>query len=174
MDTTSLILVVDDERDMTDLIPMKFRKQIRNQEFSFLFAQNGQEALDILRQHPEISVVLADINMPEMDGLTMLNKIHEESNLGQTFQFVKVVIITAYHDMRNIRRAMNYGAFDFVTKPIDFEDLDITVKKALFEAWKLRELDRQRREELKKRLEAEEALRGIDKEVLYEILDKHI
>jgi DNA-binding NtrC family response regulator len=174
MDTTSLILVVDDERDMTDLIRMKFRKQIRNQEFSFLFAQNGQEALDILRQHPEISVVLADINMPEMDGLTMLNKIHEESNLGQTFQFVKVVIITAYHDMRNIRRAMNYGAFDFVTKPIDFEDLDITVKKALFEAWKLRELDRQRREELKKRLEAEEALRGIDKEVLYEILDKHI
>ena len=174
METTSPILVVDDERDMPDLMQMKFRRQIRNQELSFLFAQNGQAALEILRQHPEISVVLADINMPGMDGLTMLNKIHEEGNVGQIFQFVKVVIITAYNDMKNIRKAMNYGAFDFLTKPLDFEDLNITIKKTLYEVGKLQELDRQRREELKKRLEAEQALQGIDKSQLYEILEKHI
>jgi CheY-like chemotaxis protein len=174
MSTPSLILVVDDEHDMIDLMQMKFRKQIREQEFSFVFAHNGYEALDSLAQHPDVNVVLADINMPGMDGLTMLNKIHEQSNVGQQFQFVKVVIITAYHDMKNIRRAMNYGAFDFVTKPIDFEDLDITIKKALFESGKLRELDRQRKEEFKKRLEAEQALRGVDKSLLYEILEQHV
>lgn len=155
MQTPAPILVVDDEHDMPELIQMKFRKQIRKEEMCFLFASNGQDALAMLRQHPEVNVVLADINMPGMDGLTMLNKIHEEGNLGQTFQFVKVVMITAYNDMKNIRKSMNYGAFDFLTKPIDFDDLNITIQKTQYEVGKLLELDQQRREELKKRLEAE-------------------
>ena len=174
MDTTSPILVVDDEKDMPSLIQMKFRNQIRKQKLSFLFAQNGKEALEILRQHPEISVALVDINMPVMDGLTMLREIHQEDNLGQTFQFVKVIIITAYNDMENIRRAMNYGAFDFLTKPLDFRDLEITIKKTFYEVGKLRELDRQRKEELKKRIEAEAALQGVDKSQLYKIIEENI
>lgn len=174
MELIPLILIVDDEIDMEDLIQLRFRKQIQQQEFSFLFASNGRKALEVLRQHPEISVVLADIKMPEMDGLTLLNIIHEEGSLGQAFQFVKVVVITAYNDMANIRRAMNYGAFDFLTKPLDFEDLEITIKKALYEAEKLRELARQRKEEFKKRLETEDVLRGIVKSRLYQILEENL
>jgi DNA-binding NtrC family response regulator len=174
METAAPILVVDDERDMPGLIQMKFRRQIRKQEMSFLFASNGQEALDVLREHPEISVVLADINMPVMDGLTLLKKVHEEGNIGQSFQFVKVIIITAYNDMANIRRAMNFGAFDFLTKPLDFDDLTVTIDKTLYETGKLQELDRQRREELKKRLEAEEALKCVDAAELHDILDRYI
>jgi len=168
------ILVVDDEQDMPDLVQMKFRHQIRNNELRFFFASNGKEALDVLHEHPEISVVLADINMPVMDGLTMLNEIYQHSNIGQIFQFVKVIIITAYNDMANIRKAMNYGAFDFLTKPLDFEDLVLTVRKTLNEVGKLRELDRRHKDELKKRLTAEEALGNIDPAKLREILDKHI
>jgi YesN/AraC family two-component response regulator len=174
MDTRSPILVVDDEKDIPDLFQMKFRRQIRNQELCFMFAQNGKEALDVLRQHPEISVALVDINMPVMDGLAMLNEIHQEDYIGQTFQFVKIVIITAYNDMENIRRAMNYGAFDFLTKPLDFKDLEITIKKTFYEVGKLRELDRQRKEELKKRIEAEQILQGVDKSQLYKIIEENV
>lgn len=168
------ILVVDDEQDMPALIQMKFRRQIRNNELRFFFASNGKEALEVLHEHPDINVVLADINMPVMDGLTMLNEIYQHSNIGQTFQFVKVIIITAYNDMTNIRRAMNYGAFDFLTKPLDFEDLVLTVRKTLYEVGKLQELDRKHKEELKKRLTAEDALGSIDPDKLQEILEKHI
>lgn len=168
------ILVVDDEQDMPDLVQMKFRRQIRNNELRFFFASNGKEALDVLYENPEISVVLADINMPVMDGLTMLNEIYQHSNIGQIFQFVKVIIITAYNDMTNIRKAMNYGAFDFLTKPLDFEDLVLTVRKTLYEVGKLRELDRKHKEELKKRMTTEEVLGSIDPAKLREILDKHI
>jgi CheY-like chemotaxis protein len=168
------ILVVDDEQDMPALIQMKFRRQIRNNELCFFFASNGKEALDVLHEHPEINVVLADINMPVMDGLTMLSEIYQNSNIGQTFQFVKVIVITAYNDMTNIRRAMNYGAFDFLTKPLDFEDLVLTVRKTLYEVGKLRELDQKYKEELKKRLTTEEALGSIDPAKLQEVLEKHI
>lgn len=174
MEPHAPILVVDDERDMADLIQMKFRKSITNQEMSFLFAFNGQEALNILRQHPDISVVLADLNMPVMDGLTFLGRIHEESNIGQDFQFVKVIIVTAYNDMKNIRKAMNLGAVDFLTKPLDIEDLQITIQKTRTETGKLRELDWQRREELKKRLAAEEALKAVGEVTLHDILDRYI
>ena len=174
MEIPAPILVVDDERDMPGLIQMKFRRQIRKQEMSFLFANNGQEALDILHQHPEISIVLADINMPVMDGLTLLKNIHQEGNIGQQFQFVKVIIITAYNDMTNIRRAMNFGAFDFLTKPLDFDDLTVTIDKTLYETGKLQEVDRQRKEELKKPLKAEEVLTCVDIEELLDILNKPI
>ncbi len=119
------ILVVDDETDLEVLIKQKFRKQIRNNEYEFLFAYNGKEALEKLGEEPDTDLVLSDINMPEMDGLTLLSRIHEMNPL------LKAVIVSAYGDMDNIRTAMNRGAFDFVTKPINFEDLTITMEKTL-------------------------------------------
>jgi class 3 adenylate cyclase len=119
------ILVVDDETDLEVLIKQKFRKQIRNNEYEFLFAYNGKDALEKLGKEPDTDLVLSDINMPEMDGLTLLSKIHEVNPL------LKAVIVSAYGDMDNIRTAMNRGAFDFVTKPINFEDLTITMEKTL-------------------------------------------
>jgi phosphoserine phosphatase RsbU/P len=120
------ILVVDDEPDLEVLIRQRFRKQIRDDELRFEFAQNGLQALTRLDEHPDISVILSDINMPEMDGLTLLEKVGERNNPG-----IKSVIISAYGDMENIRTAMNRGAFDFLTKPIDFKDLDLTVQKTM-------------------------------------------
>lgn len=120
------ILVVDDEPDLELLIRQRFRKQIRENLFSFEFAGNGIQALQVLEKNPGISVVLSDINMPEMDGLTLLQKLQELENPA-----LKSVIISAYGDMENIRTAMNRGAFDFLTKPINFEDLDLTVSKTL-------------------------------------------
>ena len=120
------ILVVDDEPDLEILIKQKFRKQIRNNEYKFIFAHNGNEALQKLSDDKDIELVLTDINMPEMDGLTLLNKIQELNN-----PLLRSVIVSAYGDILNIRTAMNGGAFDFVVKPIDLNDLEITIKKAL-------------------------------------------
>ncbi len=120
------ILVVDDEPDLEVMIRQRFRKQIREDEIRFEFAQNGVQALQKLDENPEISVILSDINMPEMDGLTLLEKVGERNNPG-----IKSVIISAYGDMENIRTAMNRGAFDFLTKPINFADLDVTVQKTM-------------------------------------------
>jgi class 3 adenylate cyclase/FixJ family two-component response regulator len=119
------ILVVDDESDLEVLIRQKFRKQIREGKFEFLFAENGRAALAVLDENPEISLVLSDINMPEMDGLTLLVKI------GEMKPLVQVVMVSAYGDMDNIRSAMNKGAFDFVCKPVNFEDLEVTMEKTI-------------------------------------------
>ncbi len=119
------ILVVDDESDLELLIKQKFRRQIREQQYEFLFAHNGQEALDMIQNDPLIDMVLSDINMPIIDGLTLLTKLSENSPL------IKAVIISAYGDISNIRTAMNRGAFDFLTKPVDFGDLEITMQKTL-------------------------------------------
>ena len=119
------ILVVDDETDLEVLIKQKFRKQIRQNEYEFVFAINGIDALEKLDIHPNTDLVLSDINMPEMDGLTLLTKLNELKPL------LKSVMVSAYGDMENIRTAMNRGAFDFITKPINFEDLTITVEKTL-------------------------------------------
>ncbi len=119
------ILVADDEADLEVLIKQKFRKEIRENKYEFIFAANGNEALDKLHKFPDIDVLLSDINMPEMDGLTLLSKI-SESNL-----LTKAVIVSAYGDMDNIRTAMNRGAFDFVCKPVNFQDLGITIQKTL-------------------------------------------
>jgi sigma-B regulation protein RsbU (phosphoserine phosphatase) len=120
------ILVVDDEPDLELVIKQKFRNQIRDKSFLFAFAKNGAEALRKLEEDPGIELILTDINMPEMDGLTLLNKIKEKEN-----PVLRSVIISAYGDIENIRTAMNRGAFDFVTKPIDLNDLEITINKAL-------------------------------------------
>lgn len=119
------ILVADDEADLETLIRQKFRQKIREQQYEFVFAINGKDALEKIQQHPDIDVVLSDINMPEMDGLTLLSRLSDEAPLTKT------VIVSAYGDMDNIRTAMNRGAFDFVTKPVNFEDLDLTVQKTI-------------------------------------------
>ncbi len=122
------ILVVDDEIDLESLIRQKFRRQIREKTYDFLFAFNGLEALSKILEYPEIGLVLTDINMPEMDGLTLLTKLKELQNPA-----LRTVIVSAYGDMENIRTAMNRGAFDFVTKPVNFEDLEVTINKTLEE-----------------------------------------
>ncbi len=127
------ILVVDDEADLETLIKQKFRKQIRQREYEFLFAINGKDALEKLGGSPDVDIVLSDINMPEMDGLTLLSRLNELSPL------IKSVIVSAYGDMDNIRTAMNRGAFDFITKPINFEDLTVTMEKTLKHARHLKE-----------------------------------
>lgn len=122
------IMVVDDEVDLEPLIRQKFRRQIRDGVFDFFFAHNGLEALTLLIEQPEIRLILSDINMPEMDGLTLLTRLKELKN-----PLLKTVIVSAYGDMENIRTAMNRGAFDFLTKPISFDDLEITINKTLEE-----------------------------------------
>lgn len=117
------ILVVDDEPALEALIRQKFRKQIKDNEMEFTFACNGVEALAILAKHPDIGIILTDINMPEMDGLTLLAKLKEQKRLFRS------VVISAYGDMENIRTAMNLGASDFITKPIDLKDLETTLQK---------------------------------------------
>ena len=119
------ILVVDDELELERLIKQRLRKSIREKEIELVFARNGNEALEKLQSDREIVMVLTDINMPGMDGLTLLNKLQEVD------QNLKAVVISAYGDMNNIRTAMNSGAFDFLTKPLNFEDLVITIHKTL-------------------------------------------
>jgi phosphoserine phosphatase RsbU/P len=122
------MLVVDDEPDLESLIRQRFRRKIREGEYDFVFAHNGLEALAKLLEHKDIGVILSDINMPEMDGLTLLAKLNELKNPA-----LRTVIVSAYGDMDNIRTAMNRGAYDFVTKPVDFTDLEMTIEKTITE-----------------------------------------
>lgn len=119
------ILVVDDEPDLELLVSHKFRRQIRAGEYSFLFAHDGEHALSVLEESPAVEVVLSDINMPRMDGLTLLR------NLKALERELRAIIVSAYGDVTNIRTAMDLGAFEFVTKPIDFDALEKTIKKTL-------------------------------------------
>ena len=122
------ILVVDDEPDLQALISQKFRNKIKAKEYEFHFAENGVQALEKIANDGTIDLVLTDINMPVMDGLTLLSKINELNN-----KLLRSVIVSAYGDMENIRTAMNRGAYDFITKPIDLKDLEITIEKSLKE-----------------------------------------
>ena len=127
------ILVVDDEMDLEVLIKQKFRQKIREHKYEFVFASNGRHALEQLEINADVDIILSDINMPEMDGLTLLSRINEQNTL------LKAVIVSAYGDMENIRTAMNRGAFDFVTKPVNFEDLELTMEKTIKHVTQLRE-----------------------------------
>lgn len=167
------ILVVDDELDLERLIKQKFRKRIRQKELDFVFAHNGREALEYIQVHGSIDMVLTDIYMPEMDGLTLLTKIQEIDPI------IKAIIISAYGDIDNIRAAMNCGAFDFLTKPIDFQDLEITTSKTLNHvkqiktALKKEKVARKSQEkslnklkqEIEKRKKVEKALRNNEKQL---------
>lgn len=120
------ILSVDDEMDLELLLTQYFRRKIRKGEYEFFFAHNGLEALTLMLKEKNIDIILSDINMPEMDGLTLLTKVNEMQNPA-----LKCIMVSAYGDMGNIRQAMNNGAFDFATKPIDLDDLSITIEKAI-------------------------------------------
>src|SRR3972149_1317388 len=122
------ILVVDDEPDLQELIKQKYRAKSKANEYEFHFAENCAEALEKIANDGTINLVLTDINMPIMDGLTLLSKINELNN-----KLLRSVIVSAYGDMENIRTAMNRGAYDFITKPIDLKDLEITIEKSLKE-----------------------------------------
>ncbi|QHO75196.1 adenylate/guanylate cyclase domain-containing response regulator [Bradyrhizobium sp. CCBAU 051011] len=137
---TATILVVDDEPDLEALILQKFRRQVREGLVSFMFARDGLEALQSLEAHPHVDLVVSDINMPRMDGLSLLARLQESEDKKST------IIVSAYGDMSNIRTAMNRGAFDFVTKPIDFVDLEATIDKTLRHIEMLRETRRRQAE----------------------------
>src|SRR5438270_4453695 len=137
---TSTILLVDDEPDLETLVQQKFRRQIREGQVRFLFARDGAEAFEMLGNGGNVDMVVSDINMPRMDGLTLLQKIQEGDDPLST------VIVSAYGDMANIRTAMNRGAFDFLTKPIDFADLEATIKKTIRHIEVLREARRRQTE----------------------------
>ena len=129
---TAQILVVDDEPDLEGLIQQKFRHQIRDGAVAFQFARDGLEALAALK-NGAVDMVVTDINMPRMDGLTLLQKLQEGK------EEISTIIVSAYGDMANIRSAMNRGAFDFLTKPIDFLDLEATIAKTIRHIQVLRE-----------------------------------
>jgi adenylate cyclase len=137
---TATILVVDDEPDLEALVRQKFRRQIRHGAVSFVFARDGIEAMQSIETHPHVDLVVSDINMPRMDGLALLQKLQEADDKKST------IIVSAYGDMSNIRTAMNRGAFDFLTKPIDFDDLEMTIDKTIRHVEMMREARRRQAE----------------------------
>ena len=128
---TYKILVVDDEPDVEPLVLQRMRRDIRSGKYEFVFAHNGVEAVKVLNKDEDIDMVISDINMPQMDGLTLVEQISEIN------PNIRSIIVSAYGDMKNIRTAMNRGAFDFVTKPLDFGDLRVTIERTLrhMEEW---------------------------------------
>jgi CheY-like chemotaxis protein len=119
------ILVVDDERDIKILFEQRFRKEIREKSMDFAFAFSGEEALECIEKHQhEAVLILSDINMPGMSGLELLDKIKHKVLIPPPF----VMMITAYGDEENYKRAMELGADDFLTKPLDFNALKEKIK----------------------------------------------
>ncbi|RYE34053.1 MAG: response regulator [Sphingobacteriaceae bacterium] len=119
------ILVVDDEPDVQPLFLQRFRKEIKNGEIAFSFALSGEEALNYLHQHlSEIVLILSDINMPGMSGLELLKEIRHEHLSAPPY----VMMVTAYGDDENYNQAMQNGANDFLTKPVDFNNLKEKLK----------------------------------------------
>jgi len=150
------ILYVDDEPDAEALVRLKFRKQIKEKSIYFVFANNGAEALEIVKQNPDIEIVFTDINMPKMDGLTLL------AELAKISENIRTVIVSAYGDIKNIRTAMNRGAFDFLIKPIDLTDFEITLNRIVEHTEKLR-----KEREYKLRLQQE--LDASQKDMIYKL-----
>ena len=162
------ILFVDDEPDLESLICQKFRQKIRTGEYQVFFAHNGVEALSTLREQPDIDIILTDINMPVMDGMALLAKLNELVTM------VKTVVISAYGDLGNIRKAMNGGAFDFLIKPLNFQDLEITINKTLCHVQQLKENERarQEREDKLRQSEAREREKAIQLELALQNLQR--
>lgn len=137
------ILVVDDEPDVEALLRQRFRRHLRDGTWEFLFAQNGQLALDLLAQHPDVDVILTDLNMPVLDGMALLQELQDRE------LDARAVVVSAYGDVKNLRRAMNRGAFDFLMKPLDMADFEITVNKTAATVARLKEGKRRLEEQLK-------------------------
>jgi CheY-like chemotaxis protein len=113
------ILVVDDEPDVAELFRQRFRRETRQGTYVMHFAASGEQALDLLAGEiqPALIVILSDINMPGMDGLQLLGEIKQRR------PDLPVVMVTAYGDDERRRRAKDLGAFEFITKPVDFDQL---------------------------------------------------
>ncbi len=126
------ILVADDEEDQEELITQRFSNKDFLREYEFIFARDGLKALQLIKAHPDIEIALLDINMPEVDGLTLLQKIKEINPL------LRSIMLSAYADMPNLRAAMNKGAYDFLNKPIDMTDLEMTIRKTINEVGRLK------------------------------------
>jgi sigma-B regulation protein RsbU (phosphoserine phosphatase) len=137
---TTRVLIADDEPDLELLVRQRFRKQIREGRYEFVFVPNGCRALDAIQSAPRFEVLLTDINMPEMDGLTLLSRVVEQD------ASLLPVVVSAYGDMPNIRAAMNLGAFDFLTKPIDFSDFETTLERTVRQALQARQAEHVRKE----------------------------
>lgn len=135
------ILVVDDEPAVEVLFQQRFRKEIREGQYEFIFAFSGLEAMDVLKANDTVDIVLTDINMPEMNGIEFLEQMKLMDHPTR-----KTIVISAYDDMVNIRAAMNRGAFDFITKPVSFQDLQITLEKTVTQVNLLKEAERMRSE----------------------------
>lgn len=133
------ILVADDEEDQEELITQRFSNKVFLRDYEFIFARDGLKALQLIKAHPDIEIALLDINMPEVDGLTLLKKIKEINPL------IRSIMLSAYGDMPNIRAAMNRGAYDFLNKPIDLKDLEMTIKKTIEEVSKLKNIKKNNR-----------------------------
>lgn len=138
MERTTKILVVEDESDFQRLLNQRFRKEIRKSDYLFVFARNGKEALEILRTDPNFDIVMSDIRMPEMNGLELLEHLRVD------YPRLIAIIISAYSDLPNLRAAMNLGAYDFITKPVNFPDLNLTLQKAIREVETVRQAAKSR------------------------------
>ncbi len=154
---TVKIIMVDDEPELEGMIKLRMRRQIREGEYRFFFARNGIEALLLLEDHPDVEVVVLDINMPEMDGHTLLKKI------GEKYPLMKCIVVSAYGDMTNIRTAMNNGAFDYIVKPLNIKDFEITLEKTIRISKELKESRLMEAEAKKKTLEALEKEKHLNK-----------
>lgn len=153
------LLFVDDEPDFASLVEQQFDGKINDYEVSFVFAENGLEALKKLEEHPDIELVMADINMPVMDGLEFVTRATKLDRL------LKIIMVSAYSDMSNLRKAMNRGAYDFVVKPVDFGDLTETIQKTL------QQIDQIKKDEAElKRLQEIEKEMEIAKKILTSLL----
>ncbi len=156
------ILFVDDEPEYELLIRTLFRRKAKTHNWIMEFASSGKEALERLAKNPDIALVLTDLKMPEMDGLTLLDRMHD-LNIP-----LKSIVVSAYSDLPNIRAAMNRGAFDFVVKPIDADDMEATILKSSQEWFKERKAARYERQlvALQKELDVarqiQEAIQPVD------------
>lgn len=146
------ILIVDDEPDVFSLITQQFENNIAGFEVNFIPAGNGKEAIEKLEQNPDVEVVMTDINMPIMDGLELL------SIMNKRWPLIRVVVISAYGDMKNIRKAMNQGAYDFVIKPVDFQDLELTVAATIRASKEAHHQENEKATEHEKLIEIEKEL----------------
>jgi CheY-like chemotaxis protein len=119
------ILVADDEPDVAELYRQRFRRETRQGIYVLHYATSGAEALDRLagKIEPTLVAILSDINMPGMDGLQLLGEIK------QRFPELPVVMVTAYGDDERRRQAAEYGAANFLAKPVEFEHLKAQLRQ---------------------------------------------
>ena len=119
------VLVVDDEPEVEVLFRQRMRREIRAGLYEFLFAQSGRHALEVLEQNPDIRLVLTDLNMPQMDGLALLDA------MASACPDVPSMVVSAYGDPEHVSLAERHGALGFVLKPVDFPELKERIARSI-------------------------------------------